>query len=87
MLEDLVQRFVRDELMPLEAGVLERDANGQGGYITPDEKARLDKVSKDMGLWALDAPEDVGGSGLPHVALVGVNIAMGSCSNCIIRFF
>jgi len=78
MLEDLVKRFVRDELMPLEASVLERDAAGEGGYISAEEKAHLDKVSKDMGLWALDAPEDVGGMGLPHVALVGVNIAMGS---------
>ena len=78
MLRDLVQRFVRDELMPLEAGVLARDAEGQGSHLIESERKRLDAVSKDMGLWSLDAPEDSGGMGLPHVALVGVNEALGS---------
>jgi alkylation response protein AidB-like acyl-CoA dehydrogenase len=78
MLRDLVQRFVRDELMPLESGVLARDAEGQGSYLIAGERARLDIVSKEMGLWSLDAPEESGGMGLPHVALVGVNEALGS---------
>ena len=78
MLADLVQRFVRDELMPLEGAVLEREASGQGAYLTADERKRLDKVSNDMGLWSLDAPEDAGGMGMPHVALVAVNEALGS---------
>jgi alkylation response protein AidB-like acyl-CoA dehydrogenase len=30
-----------------------------------------------MGLWGLDAPEDVGGADLPTVAMIGVNIEMG----------
>ena len=30
MLKDLVARFVRDELMPLEAKTLEREASGHG---------------------------------------------------------
>ena len=78
MLRDLVQRFVRDELMPLEAGVLARDAEGHGSHLIESERKRLDAVSKEMGLWSLDAPEDSGGMGLPHVALVGVNEALGS---------
>lgn len=78
MLRDLVQRFVREELLPLEGAVLARDAAGEGAYLTPAERARLDKVSKEMGLWSLDAPEDAGGLGLPHVALVAVNEALGS---------
>ncbi|HAE27911.1 MULTISPECIES: acyl-CoA dehydrogenase family protein [Hyphomonas] len=78
MLADLVQRFVRDELMPLESAVLEREASGQGAYLTTEERQRLDKVSKDLGLWSLDAPEDAGGMGMPHVALVAVNEALGS---------
>tara|TARA_R110000824_G_scaffold315080_1_gene502159 strand:+ start:1 stop:1164 length:1164 start_codon:yes stop_codon:yes gene_type:complete len=78
MLRDLVQRFVRDELMPLEASVLARDAEGQGSHLVEGERTRLDKVSKEMGLWSLDAPEESGGMGLPHVALVGVNEALGS---------
>jgi acyl-CoA dehydrogenase len=78
MLRDLVQRFVREELMPLEGAVLARDAAGEGAYLTPCERERLDRVSKDMGLWSLDAPEEAGGMGLPHVALVAVNEALGS---------
>jgi len=78
MLRDLVQRFVRDELLPLEAGVLERDAAGQGASLIDKERERLDRVSQEMGLWSLDAPEDAGGMGLPHVALVAVNEALGS---------
>lgn len=77
MLKELTARFVRDELMPLEAGILAREAEGQGLYLAPEAHARLDEVSKSLGLWGLDAPEDVGGSDLPYVAMVGVGEEMG----------
>ena len=78
MLADLVQRFVRDHLMPLETAVLARDAAGEGSELSADERTVLDTVSKDMGLWSLDAPAEVGGHEMPHVALVAVNEALGS---------
>lgn len=77
MLKELTARFVRDHLMPLEAGVLDREAHGQGLSIPPADHARLDQVSKDLGLWGLDAPEDVGGADLPYVAMVGVGEELG----------
>src|SRR5450432_1146316 len=77
MLKDLAARFVDDELMPLEAAVLAREAEGKGLGLGPSEHARLDEVSKKLGLWGLDAPEDVGGSDLPQVALIGVNEELG----------
>lgn len=77
LLQDLVARFVREMLMPLERQVLERDAQGQGAYLSHEERDRIDARSRDMGLWGLDAPEDVGGANLPAVAMVGVNIEMG----------
>ena len=77
MLKDLVERFVADELMPLEAGVLTREAEGKGLGLSPAEHKRLDEVSKTLGLWGLDAPEDVGGVDLPNVAMIGVNEALG----------
>ena len=77
MLRDLVARFVREELMPLEKAVLEREAAGQGVFLTAAERAPLDKQSRELGLWGLDAPEDVGGSNMPEVALVGVNEELG----------
>jgi acyl-CoA dehydrogenase len=77
MLKDLVGRFVKDELMPLEEGVLMREAEGKGSGLTAEEKERVDHRSKELGLGGLDAPEDVGGSDLPLVALIGVNEEMG----------
>src|SRR6201999_2240873 len=76
MLKDLVRRFVADELMPLEAGVLAREAAGQSPALTAEERKRIDDVSRELGLWGLDAPEDIGGADLPAVAMVGVNEEM-----------
>ena len=77
MLKDLVARFVKDELMPLEPAVLAREASGQGLGIGAAEHARLDEISRSLGLWGLDAPEDIGGSDLPAVAMVGVEEELG----------
>ncbi len=77
MLKDLVHRFVRDELIPLESAVLEREARGAGYVLSPEEHKRIDDISRRLGLWGLDAPADVGGTDLPMVALVGVNEEMG----------
>lgn len=77
MLKELVARFVADELMPLEGKVLARDAAGEGAHITKDEKAHIDKITKELGLWGLDAPEAMGGADLPAVAMIGVNEEMG----------
>lgn len=77
MLRDLVANFVRDELMPLEAGVMAREAEGKGLYLDAETQARLDAKSHELGLFGLDAPEDVGGSDLPMVAMVGVEEEIG----------
>jgi acyl-CoA dehydrogenase len=77
MLADLAARFVADELMPLEGAVLAREAAGKGLGLEPGERARIDAVSKTLGLWGLDAPQDVGGADLPAVAMVAVNEALG----------
>jgi acyl-CoA dehydrogenase len=77
MLKDLVRHFVDDELMPLEPGVLAREAEGKGLGLATEENARLDAASKRLGLWGLDAPEDIGGADLPAVAMIGVNEELG----------
>ena len=77
MLKDLVANFVRDELLPLEPAVLAREAEGKGLGLGPAEHKRLDEVSRALGLWGLDAPEDIGGADLPAVAMVGVNEELG----------
>ena len=77
MLKELVRKFVDTQLMPLENSVLAREAAGQGSYLTKEEQAKVDAVSRDLGLWGLDAPEEVGGMNLPMVAMVGVNEELG----------
>jgi len=77
MLKDLVARFVREELMPLEPAILAREAAGQAVALTAEERAPIDRKSRELGLWGLDAPEDVGGSDLAEVALVGVAEELG----------
>jgi len=79
MLKDLVQKFVRDELMPLEGAVMASEAEGRGLGIGTAEHARLDARAHELGLFGLDAPEDVGGSDLPMLAMVGVEEEMGRC--------
>ena len=78
MLKTLVERFVHDELLPLETAVMAREAAGADPALPAAGRARLDARSKELGLWSLDAPEEDGGAGMPHVALVGVNEALGS---------
>ena len=77
MLRELVANFVNDHLLPLEPAVLERETRGEGGHLTTAERQRLNEHSRELGLWGLDAPEDVGGMDLPAVALVGVNEEIG----------
>jgi acyl-CoA dehydrogenase len=77
MLAGLVTRFVDDELMPLEGVVLKREADGGSLGLSRAEQGRLDQVSRALGLWGLDAPEDVGGANLPNIAMVAVNEALG----------
>jgi acyl-CoA dehydrogenase len=77
MLKDLVAKFVRDKLIPLEPAILQRDADGAPVALTDAEREPIDAFSKELGLWGLDAPEDVGGADLPMVAMVGVYEEMG----------
>lgn len=77
MLKDLVRKFVRDQLLPREAAVIARENQGLGTYLTPEETAEVDAVSRELGLWGLDAPEEVGGMNLPMVAMVGVSEELG----------
>ncbi len=77
MLKDLVTRFVADELLPLEASVLAREVAGQSVELPDADRLRVDARSRELGLWGLDAPEDVGGMDLPAVAMVGVNEELG----------
>lgn len=73
MLQDLVARFVRADLMPLEPAVLAREAGGEKCSLTDAELAPLYKKCRELGLWGLDVPEELGGADLDAVSLVLVN--------------
>ena len=77
MIKDLVARFVSDELIPLEPALMKREAAGEGISLTAAERDKVDRRSQELGLWGLDAPEDIGGHDLPVSAMVGVNEEMG----------
>lgn len=77
MLADLVARFVDRELMPLEKAVLAREAAGQKFGLTAEEEGPLLARCRELGLWALDVPEELGGANLPTVALMAINEELG----------
>ena len=77
LVQDLVRRFVNEQLIPLETAVLKREASGEGAWISAEERSRVDARARELGLWGLDAPADIGGADLPSLAMIGVNIEMG----------
>jgi acyl-CoA dehydrogenase len=64
MLKDTVRKFVDNELIPIEMHSQEK------GELKPEIRARLEKKTKDMGLWMFDVPEEYGGAGLGSLAQV-----------------
>ena len=80
MLKDLVAKFVDQELIPLERAVLAREAAGGKAGLSDGEEEKLLGRCKELGLWALDVPEEIGGANLPAVALMGMNEELGRCA-------
>jgi acyl-CoA dehydrogenase len=66
-----VRRFVREEIVPLEAA-LDPDAS----ELLPEDFARLSGKVKEMGFWGLDIPADYGGPGIDLVTRVLMAVEM-----------
>jgi alkylation response protein AidB-like acyl-CoA dehydrogenase len=66
-----VRRFVREEIVPLEAK-LDPDAS----ELPPGEFARLNRMVRDMGFWGLDIPTEYGGAGVDLVTRVLMGVEM-----------
>ena len=77
MLKDLVAKFVDQELIPLERPMLAREAAGGRTGLSEEEEDRLLARCKELGLWSLDVPEELGGANLPAVALMAMNEELG----------
>ena len=78
MIRETVAKFVDRELIPLEPHYLKSRLPG-GGHpeLTAEQKQRLRTVSKELGLWGLDAPEDLGGHDLPTRTMAAVHEELG----------
>ncbi|WP_338832006.1 acyl-CoA dehydrogenase family protein [Bradyrhizobium sp. 27S5] len=81
MIRETVARFVDRELIPLEPQYLKSKLPGSDHpELTPEQRKRLRDVSKELGLWGLDAPEDLGGHDLPTRTMAAVHEELGrSC--------
>jgi acyl-CoA dehydrogenase len=64
MMKEQLRHFVDTEIIPIE-----REAYS-GPSMKPEVKARLQKTAKEMGLWLIDTPPELGGLGLSLLARV-----------------
>lgn len=78
MIRETVAKFVDRELIPLEPHYLQSKLPGAGhSGLTDAQRQRLRDVSKELGLWGLDAPEDLGGHDLPTSTMAAVHEELG----------
>lgn len=67
MIRDMVRRFVKESLIPLEPLVIRREAErglGDAPILPPGIEADLQSRARALGLWGIDAPEEFGGQNL-----------------------
>lgn len=74
---NLARRFLEEELRPLEKVVEQR------GELPQEDRERLTKRAKELGLWAPFAPEEEGGGGMPHSWLARMLLMEVMGSTCL----
>ena len=74
-----VRRFVETELQPLEAEV---EASGE---LSPDRAAAIFNKSRDLGLYAMNMPTELGGGGLNALQTCLVEEQTGRTMDILIR--
>jgi acyl-CoA dehydrogenase len=72
MVQSLVRDFVDQQLKPLERDILGRaaDLNDARASLPSEIEEKLISMVKDMGLWGISVPQELGGAGLS---------ALGNC--------
>ena len=79
LLKQIVRRFVDEELIPLEDEVEARND------VPPEQLAVLRRKAQDLGLYALNMPQEVGGGGLSTLAMCLVEEELGRTADALIR--
>jgi len=66
MIQKLTRDFVNDRLKPLERDILGRaaDLSDAGMYLPVETEASLIKTVREMGLWGIGVPKELGGADL-----------------------
>jgi (R)-benzylsuccinyl-CoA dehydrogenase len=73
MIRASVRAFVERELMPLESGLIAREAargHSDDPLLPADLDEPLQKKARDAGLWGIDVPVEMGGQGFGALARV-----------------
>jgi len=81
MIVDTVRSFVEHEIFPHEAEV-ERT-----GVVDPEIAARIKQKTLDLGFYACNFPEEVGGAGLGHLEFALVERELGRGCMALNHFF
>ena len=81
MIVDTVRDFVEREIYPHE------DMVEKTGEVPPELAADIKRKTLDLGFYACNFPEDVGGAGLSHVDFALVERELGRGSMALTHFF
>jgi acyl-CoA dehydrogenase len=79
MIQSLARDFVDEQLKPLERDILGRaaDLSDARAYLSAEKEAALVKIVRDMGLWGIGVPEELGGAGLSALGVCLVEEELG----------
>jgi len=81
MIVSTVRSFVENEVYPHEERV------ERSGEVPPEIAARIKQKTIDLGFYACNFPEDVGGAGLSHLEFALVERELGRGSMALTHFF
>ena len=79
MMIDTIRRFITEDLQPLENEVEEK------GYLEPEQAAAIHAKGKELGLYALNMPAELGGGGLSNMDRILCEEQFGHTTDILIR--
>src|SRR5215211_6776765 len=77
-IQSRARRFVDDELIPWE-----QHAESHGGEIPPEEREKHSRLAKELGLFAMNMPVQLGGAGMTVLQQVLVSEQIGRVTNAL----